>query len=949
MNLIRSIRNLFFPQTNGLDLIKDDLYEILNTKLPLVYWKLARYPTLKTIFISNGIRSLLGIDPSLFYKSNHNLAEIIHPEDFKKFISILDSPKGTRVISEVRLIGKNQNTIWTEVHIFFGKNDLSLLISDISERVHSESKILESEERLLITMKSTGIAIWEWDVESSSLIWKTPPNSLLRLPIGSINDSIRSYFHLIHPDDFPDFIRTISSAMKDNDNYNTEHRIIDSNGIIKWVEAYAKIFRDSKGKPIRWLGTLKDITDRKNLLIQLQESESRARRLFESSVDGIFLIDEEGTIIEWNRIMERLTKISRKNTLGKKSWIVLENIFTNLNFIDKTEISLKSRILEVLKIEKIPEKGLIYEYSFLDKSGKIVYFLTQHFELKYSQKSYIITYVRDITENKIFEKETNDLYLRTKNQSQAIIDLASDESFNNGSLDLSLKNILSLACSVLETERSSIWMFREDLTTLECIYEYNKLNQNYKIHTQSIESSKIKVFINSLLTSRVIVANSINKDSRISEFNAYYSFPNKINSLLIASIRVKGKIVGIICIEYMHSERVWKSDEIMFAGLLSDQTAIAIINSERKQNEDQIKLLNTNLEKIVDERTQQLRSTNIDLSKTLSNLSKAQNQLVQSEKMAALGQLIAGIAHEINNPIGSIKASLELLRNNNTNPELSKINIPTFIYKMSNDQINLAEEFFNESILNNNTFSGMLRRQKKHELEIFFQSMKITKSDDLADKYIDLGIDYISSKYFPLFQKNYTEDLLLYLSQTIFEEKNYKAIEFSLQRVANIIRSLKTYSHNDNKGEKTYYNVKDSIETVLTILNAKLKRNIEIIKNFDHTPNLKCYPDDLIQLWTNLIMNSAQAINFQGKIEITINYIQDKNLIKISIVDSGEEIPFKIREKIFNPFFTTKKLGEGSGLGLDICQKIVQNHDGKIYLADDTLNTTFIVELPIQN
>jgi len=96
-------------------------------------------------------------------------------------------------------------------------------------------------------------------------------------------------------------------------------------------------------------------------------------------------------------------------------------------------------------------------------------------------------------------------------------------------------------------------------------------------------------------------------------------------------------------------------------------------------------------------------------------------------------------------------------------------------------------------------------------------------------------------------------------------------------------------------------------------------------------------------------MNSAQAINFQGKIEITINYIQDKNLIKISIVDSGEEIPFKIREKIFNPFFTTKKLGEGSGLGLDICQKIVQNHDGKIYLADDTLNTTFIVELPIQN
>ncbi|PJE03208.1 MAG: hypothetical protein CK427_05785 [Leptospira sp.] len=949
MNLFQSIRNLFFPKALDLDSIKNDLYEIFNTKLPIVYWKLSRYPTLKTIFISNGIRNLVGMDPSLFYKSNRYLEGIIHPDDIVKFISTLDSPKGTRVMCEIRLLGKNKNTIWTEFHFIFSENELTLLISDISERVISKSKVFENEERLLITMQSTGIAIWEWDVESSSLIWKTPPNSLLSLPIGSINDSIRSYFHLIHPEDFPSFIKTVSLAIKEKDDYNTEHRIIDSNGVIRWVEAYAKIFRDSNNKPTRWLGTLKDITERKNLLLQLQESETRARRLFESSIDGIFLIDENGVIVEWNRVMELLTRLSRKKTLGKPSWDVLNNFFSNFKLHTPNEVSLESRIKEVLKMEKLPEKGLVYEYSFIDMNDRRVFFLTQHFQINYSQKTYIITFVRDISENKSFENETNNLYLRTKTQSQAIIDLATDESFNSGTLDITLKNILSIACTVLETERSSIWMFREDFTTLECMYEYIKSDKKYKVHTQSLESSEIQIFIKALLTSRVLVANSIIQDTRIREFNLYHSYPNKIKSLLVASIRVKGKIVGIICIEYIQSERIWKSDEVMFAGLLSDQTAIAIINSERKQNEDQIKLLNTNLEKIVEERTQQLRSTNNDLSKTLSNLSKAQNQLIQSEKMAALGQLIAGIAHEINNPIGSIKASLELLRSNGNNSQLSKINIPTFIYKMNNDHISLAEEFFNESIMNQNTFSGMVRREKKHELELFFQSMKISKYEELADRYIDLGVDFIASKYFPLLLKNFSEELFFFLSETIFEERNYKSIEFSLQRVANIIRSLRTYSHNNNKGEKTYYNIKDSIETVLTILHTKLKRNIEIIKNFEHTPDLKCYPDDLIQLWTNLIMNSAQAINYLGKIEISIKYQQEKNLILVIISDSGDRIPFDIRDKIFNPFFTTKKLGEGSGLGLDISQKIVQSHEGRIYLDVEAENTTFVVEFPIQN
>jgi two-component system NtrC family sensor kinase len=168
-----------------------------------------------------------------------------------------------------------------------------------------------------------------------------------------------------------------------------------------------------------------------------------------------------------------------------------------------------------------------------------------------------------------------------------------------------------------------------------------------------------------------------------------------------------------------------------------------------------------------------------------------------------------------------------------------------------------------------------------------------------------------------------------------------------LQRVANIILSLKTYSHNDKKGEKILFNIKDSIETVLTILQTKLQKNIEVIKNFEDTPDLSCYPDDLIQVWTNLIMNSAQAMNFKGTIEISLNYNKNKNSLQVIIADSGPGIPFEIRDKIFQPFFTTKKLGEGTGLGLDICSKIISNHGGTIWLEPNSEKTTFIIELPI--
>jgi PAS domain S-box-containing protein len=949
MNVFQSIQNLLFPKgkESSEQTIKDEIFDLFNTKLSIIYCKVKRFPANSIVFISQGIFNLVGYIPDEFYENPDLLKSIIHHEDLRKYLSFLDYPAGTKAIFHFRVYHKNGSVKWVEIHSIFSKETVSSILYDITEKSLDESKIQKSEERLLFAMETTGIAIWEWDMESSHLIWKTPPENLLGIPKGTLNESIRSYFHLIHPDDLKHFVDTITIAVKNNDHYNTEHRIIDSSGNTRWVEAYAQIFREPNSNSIRWLGTLRDITERKNLISTIQDSEIRTRTLVESSVDGIFVVTKSGIIVEWNRVMEKATKILKKDSLGKYAWDVLTHVFSRTILIGLENLTLEDKIHELLSLEQFPDKGLKYDFVVKDKFQNQFFFQTHHFQIKYSGQNFIVTYVRDLTELKKFELETKNLYQRTKNQSQAIIELASDEYFNNGYIDYSFKKILSIGTSVIGSERASIWMYRENFSILDSVYEFNSEQIEYKMGRYLLDASQIPNFTASLLSSRVIVSNSIETDTRMVEFNKIYSIPNKIKSIMIASIRVKGKIIGILCIESLRKNRGWKSDEIMFAGLLSDQTAIAIINSERKQNEDQVKVLNQNLEKIVNERTAQLRSTNTDLSKTLTNLSKAQNQLIQSEKMAALGQLIAGIAHEINNPIGSIKASLELIRSNLKQKSLSDLNIPTFLYKIDTVDLALADSFIQVCIQVNQTYTGILRRQMKNQLQVFFKNMGIIKSEELADKFIDIGIASFHEKFFPLFLKSYTEDFLFFLAKLIFEEKNFQGIESSLQRVANIILSLKTYSHNDKKGEKILFNIKDSIETVLTILQTKLQKNIEVIKNFEDTPDLSCYPDDLIQVWTNLIMNSAQAMNFKGTIEISLNYNKNKNSLQVIIADSGPGIPFEIRDKIFQPFFTTKKLGEGTGLGLDICSKIISNHGGTIWLEPNSEKTTFIIELPI--
>ncbi len=140
-------------------------------------------------------------------------------------------------------------------------------------------------------------------------------------------------------------------------------------------------------------------------------------------------------------------------------------------------------------------------------------------------------------------------------------------------------------------------------------------------------------------------------------------------------------------------------------------------------------------------------------------------------------------------------------------------------------------------------------------------------------------------------------------------------------------------------------NLIDGIETVLTLYHNQLKQGVEVIRNFNEIPQIMCFADELNQVWTNILHNALQAMHHKGKLQIGVKLLD--GFIVTGITDSGSGIPPEIKDKIFQPFFTTKPAGEGSGLGLDIVKRIIDKHKGKIEVESVPGKTTFSIYLPV--
>ncbi|MDB9312615.1 ATP-binding protein [Spirulina sp. CS-785/01] len=331
-----------------------------------------------------------------------------------------------------------------------------------------------------------------------------------------------------------------------------------------------------------------------------------------------------------------------------------------------------------------------------------------------------------------------------------------------------------------------------------------------------------------------------------------------------------------------------------------------------------------------------------DLQEALNNLKMAQQELVHAEKMAALGQLVAGVAHEINTPLGAIRASVEHI---SEFLNYHFLQLPTFLQGLSPEQQQQFWHLIQQTYQEKPQLTSKEKRKIRRKLTKELEAENLDNADSIADTLVDIGLYENLDSLLPLLNSSHQEKLLNQVYEFSSLQRSTQTILTATERAAKVVFALRTYARQDHSGEKVKANILEGIETILTLYHNILKRGVTVQKQYDELPEIWCYPDELNQVWTNLIYNALQAMDNQGTLTLTAT--QDNDTVTVTITDTGKGIPPEIQEKIFDPFFTTKPTGEGSGLGLDIVKKIITKHEGEITVHSIPGETTFQISLPI--
>ena len=608
-----------------------------------------------------------------------------------------------------------------------------------------------------------------------------------------------------------------------------------------FIRINARPIKDHNGKLQGAVAVFTDITESKKALHSLEISEERYRNLIDASFEGIIIYDK-GEIIYANNtavqffgysveefthmtILDLVVAEDREN-IGEKLALVSNNPDVELGAV------------ETICVRKDGSKFPIEAY------GKGIYF---------DGRIVRVIAIRDITGRRKADRELQyrmDFENLITSLSTSFINLEPDE-IDEG-IDSGLQKIGEFA----GVDRCFIALLSEDKKSMEAIYEWCTGDcRPIGAKHQHINESVLPWLFKTIKEREPKYVQNVKDLPPETQKELKAIMPDGLVSAVVVPMIHEKTIKGIFGLQTTKREKKWNEDIIVLLKIVGEIFVNAL---ERKRALEALQKANEDLELKVEERTKELKEKHI--------------QLLNADKMASLGQLVAGVAHEINTPLGALKSN--------------------------ND--------------------------------VFIRSIKKVKN-----VISDLENDGHQHEYSTL-QKLFTViDQLNEVSKTAAE------------RIIVIVNSLRNFARLD-RAEKDLFNIEEGLESTLTLVHHEFKNRVTVQKEYGDIPKISCYPNQLNQVFMNILVNAAQAI--EGKGDIVIRTYTENGFVIIEFEDSGRGIDKEDIKKIFSPGFTTKGVGVGTGLGLSIVYQIIKDHRGEIDIGSEVGKGTMVkISLPIDS
>jgi PAS domain S-box-containing protein len=366
---------------------------------------------------------------------------------------------------------------------------------------------------------------------------------------------------------------------------------------------------------------------------------------------------------------------------------------------------------------------------------------------------------------------------------------------------------------------------------------------------------------------------------------------------------------------------------------------------ERKQAEEALRLS----EQALRAKTLELRDKNEALENTLQQLRETQNQLIMQEKMASLGKLSAGMAHELNNPASAAQRSAQQLQTMFCQLRDAYLKISALdLDRQQLDRVKALGRLARERAGQPDDMDALNRSDRESDLESWLEDRGVENAWQAAPVLVSLGQDARSIRGLQdPFTAAQFPAVIEWLSNTYAIHTLLSEISLGTGRIVEIVKALKTYTFLDQAPLQSV-SVHEGLDNTLIILKNKLKKGVTVHREYaQDLPDILAFGGELNQVWTNIIDNAIDAMDGQGVISLRTR--MEKPWVVVEIEDNGPGIPADIQNKVFDPFFTTKAPGEGTGLGLNISRNlVVQKHRGEIFVSSEPGKTRFTVRLPIQ-